>query len=473
MSAAREAVAVADDRLALEDPDRDRLDACRGGVARVLRHRFAEGRVRDHERSDELGAEHPLGLAEVRRHASGKPGARLGHFGIEQFRAQGGVQDLRRVIAQERPARGVELTEGGAGLLGQAGDRRLEQRQPILGREVRLERGVDPADPVLEERLLFGRDRDRLVGRVVVLERDGGAGRLARLRGQDRALEIDGLRRDDVTWRELAGLDLERLLRQQVGAEDRGHRHDEDPRGDAETRRVTSGEAGERRRSVGQHGSGVRGSGCRSVGPAVVDGEIRLREGLGDESADDLAVGAAAGARREPAHDLAQVAGIRGAGRGDRLVDERRDLGLVEGGGQVFGRGSRSRRFPCRRDRSRPAFVYASTNSRRVLTSRVSTARNSSSVSGFWLRFSTLYAALVAIRRTSRRSESPPRMATAISVWSRSRRDTGVGYLGRSFMDARGAAVVTSGRGPAQPACVRAFFLRLASLRLRLTEGFS
>ena len=39
---------------------------------------------------------------------------------------------------------------------------------------------------------------------------------------------------------------------------------------------------------------------------------------------------------------------------------------------------------------------------------------------------------------------------------------------------ARGdAGTERSGAGPAQPTCVRAFFLRFASLRLRFTEGFS
>ena len=91
------------------------------------------------------------------------------------------------------------------------------------------------------------------------------------------------------------------------------------------------------------------------------------------------------------------------------------------------------------------------------------------------MRFSTLYAALVAMRSVSRRSESPPRMAAAMSVWSRSRRDTVLGYLGR-YSDARGVARVSGrafGPGLAQPACVRAFFLRFASLRFRFTLGFS
>ena len=49
--------------------------------------------------------------------------------------------------------------------------------------------------------------------------------------------------------------------------------------------------------------------------------------------------------------------------------------------------------------------------------------------------------------------------ATAVAVGRRwARGDTGAGR---------------SGGGPAQPTCVRAFFLRFASLRFRFTEGFS
>src|SRR5215207_2282442 len=61
------------------------------------------------------------------------------------------------------------------------------------------------------------------------------------------------------------------------------------------------------------------------------------------------------------------------------------------------------------------------------------------------------------MRRTSRRSESPLRIAAVISAWTRSRRDTGVGYLGRrtpvgpqgwrsgSWMDPGGSAGLRSG----------------------------
>ena len=53
-------------------------------------------------------------------------------------------------------------------------------------------------------------------------------------------------------------------------------------------------------------------------------------------------------------------------------------------------------------------------------------------------------------------------------------------HLGRAGHRGRGGPPVGprgsgagSGSGPAQPTCVRAFFLRFASLRLRFTEGFS
>ena len=49
------------------------------------------------------------------------------------------------------------------------------------------------------------------------------------------------------------------------------------------------------------------------------------------------------------------------------------------------------------------------------------------------------------------------------------------GHRGRGGppMGPRGCRGWRSGSGPAQPTCVRAFFLRFASLRLRFTEGFS
>ena len=86
-----------------------------------------------------------------------------------------------------------------------------------------------------------------------------------------------------------------------------------------------------------------------------------------------------------------------------------------------------------------------------------------------------------AMRRTSRRSASPPRMAAAMSVWMRSRRVTGLATSGGRSADARGGSPGRpwgAGLGGrrwrrAQPACVRAFFLRFASLRLRFTDGFS
>ena len=111
-----------------------------------------------------------------------------------------------------------------------------------------------------------------------------------------------------------------------------------------------------------------------SVPARVVGHEIGCGEGLRDERGDLLAVGAAARPRREPAHDLAQVAGRRRAGRGDGLVDERLDLGL--------GRAARGRyseriaisasSFAARS--SRPPLRNASTDSRRVFTSRARTA---------------------------------------------------------------------------------------------------
>src|SRR5262245_39491392 len=72
----------------------------------------------------------------------------------------------------------------------------------------------------------------------------------------------------------------------------------------------------------------------RSVA-AVVRGEVGPGQRPGDERADDLAVGATTRARRQPAHHLAHVARRRRPGGVDRLVDERRDLGLGQGRRQI------------------------------------------------------------------------------------------------------------------------------------------
>ena len=145
--------------------------------------------------------------------------------------------------------------------------------------------------------------------------------------------------------------------------------------------------------------------------------------------------------------------------------------------------GSRSRLPPWSARSSRPPARNASTDSRRVLTSRVSTARISSSVSG---------AGLASSRRCRRRSRPcaghrdaahhRPHRGGDVGL-DRSRRDTGSGTSGgradRGLGVAAGRARGDAGagrvpaRGPAQPTCVRAFFLRFASLRLRFTEGFS
>src|SRR5687768_8421111 len=72
------------------------------------------------------------------------------------------------------------------------------------------------------------------------------------------------------------------------------------------------------------------------------------------------------------------------------------------------------------------------------------------------------------MRRTSRRRESPPRIAAVMSDWSRSRRDTGVGYLGRSSMDARGAAGLVAAGLPRSAGLRSGVLLALGFLALPL-----
>ena len=159
--------------------------------------------------------------------------------------------------------------------------------------------------------------------REVVLEVDVVARRVLELLRPDVADVLERPRRDDVGRGDAADLDPKRL-REEVGAEDRGQDDDQADGGDGQAHAIA---AAERRvgRAVGvstgdQSSRRVDGS----VAAGVVGGEVGLAPGpCATSAAHDLAVGAAARLRGEPAHDLAEVARGRRAGRGDALVDER------------------------------------------------------------------------------------------------------------------------------------------------------
>ena len=189
-----------------------------------------------------------------------------------------------------------------------SGDRGLEQRRALLVRQLGGEGGVDPGDPSLERLLLFGRDGGGVLGREVVLGIDRVPGGDPFRLGPGGALEFDRLGRDDVTRREVARGQRQRLLGQDVGAHDRCEDSDQDPRRDHEARRVAAREAREGVESLGQHRVAPRSfMAGPSVRPDIVAGEIGLRERGRHHAAHDLAVRPAAGSRREPAHDLAEV----------------------------------------------------------------------------------------------------------------------------------------------------------------------
>ena len=165
------------------------------------------------------------------------------------------------------------------------------------------------------------------------------------------------------------------------------------------------------------------------VGRARVCREVGLGEGARDQLRDASAVGAALRLRREPAHHLAEIAGARRTGRGDRLGDQGLDRGVVELLGEGSRRGSRSRLPPSRRDpRGRPSGRPrrirggSSPRARRSPRPRDRSARAAAS--------SPRATALWAIRSTSRRNASPLRIAAVTSVWIRSRRDTGMATSG-------------------------------------------
>ena len=135
-------------------------------------------------------------------------------------------------------------------------------------------------------------------------------------------------------------------------------------------------------------------SGASAARRGVVRGEVGCREGSGDELADPLAIGPAAGLRAEPAHDLAHVARRGRAGRGDSLVNEGLDLVLGQLLGEVFGQ-----------DRDLRLFLGG-----QILAGALAK------------RLDRLTPGL----DLPCRSASPDRIAVATSDWIRSRSDTGM-----------------------------------------------
>ena len=138
--------------------------------------------------------------------------------------------------------------------------------------------------------------------------------------GLRRALEVERLGRHDVARRELAGGQLERRLRQDVRPEDGRQDEDQDHRRDAEARRVTARESGDRVDALGQHRDQCVPPSCAARSAfARAAATIPLTT---LPSARPRVLGAS-----QPMtlpRSRAEVA----PGRGDPLVDERGDLGL-------------------------------------------------------------------------------------------------------------------------------------------------
>ena len=241
------------DDLVLGDADHDRGDGGRLDLPFGLGRLRAERRVGHEQRADQVGREHRLGLAQVAGHPPIEPGPGLGDLVVPQLGPEGGVEDPRRLRTDRRPAQSVERDELGQRGIRQVRDGRLEECLSILAGQLQVERGVDPVDPVIEGELLLGGDGDRLVGREVVLVGHGRPGGLAGGLGLDLALEGQRAGRGDVTRREVALHEVERRLRQDVDAEDRGQRADQDGGRDEQARRVVAREAHEGRGALGQH----------------------------------------------------------------------------------------------------------------------------------------------------------------------------------------------------------------------------
>ena len=102
---------AADDDLALADGDPDRRDAFGRFALGRGRELVAERGIRDDQRADEFGGEHPFGLVETAGHQAREARLRGLHPGVAQLRPQGRVQDAGRLGPNRRPARHVEPDE--------------------------------------------------------------------------------------------------------------------------------------------------------------------------------------------------------------------------------------------------------------------------------------------------------------------------------------------------------------------------
>ena len=297
--------------------------------------------------------------------------------------------------------------------------------------------------------------------------------------GLGLADEVDRARGHDVAGGQLADRRVERLLGQDVRAEDGGQGHDQDPGGDREARDVLAREAGGTlgARRVSMAWSLVLGAQCvptswaaRSAAASawttssltcLPSARPRVRGAsqpmtLPMSRADEAPVAAIAFA-----DELGEL--VLGQGCGQVLAEDR-DLGLFLGGEVLAAAGPEGLdRLAAGLDLARQdgqelvvgerlALLLldvvggARDHPQDVATQRVTAAHRGGDIG------------LDAILKGHRSGTSGGR-ATAVAV-------------GRRL--ARGdQATERSGAGPAQPTCVRAFFLRFASLRLRFTDGFS
>ena len=471
-------LAVPDDHLALEDRHANRGDRLGRPIARLRGELLAERRVGHEQRADQLGSQHPLGLVEPTGHPPRQPAPGVGHLAVAELGALGRVEDAGRLGADDRPARGVEPDQRLARRARQVGDRGLEQGRPAGVRQLGREGRVDLEDPSLEGELLLGGDRDRVLGRVVVLRLDGLAGRGLGVGGLDLALEVDGARRQDVPGGQVADGDIERLLRQDVGTEDRppGRRS-------GSRRRWPGGSRHCARSLPWRRWTGSASGSHRPAQPRAPSCAARsaLASAWATSSLTCLPSARPAGPWRQPAHDLAHVARRRGAGGLDRLADElARPATSVQGLGQVLAQ-DRDLALFLRRE------VLAATAAERLdrLAPGLDLARQDGQELVLGERPAiALLGVMGGARRHARGRHGAARhrrawrwrcrsgcVAEATPVWHLGLGGSPLVAASRPW-NPRGQGL-GGGRRPAQPTCVRAFFLRLASLRLRFTDGFS
>ena len=151
---------------------RDRRDAPRPPRSRACVVRsLAERRVRDDERGDQLGGEHPLRPRRARRPSGPRAALGLGRPRCRGARSGASRRGRAPPRSGRRPSPRRRDRRGSSARPRRTGPARAVSRSDLRPSGLRSAENVVSIrrDPLLERDLLGGRDGDRVLGRVVVL----------------------------------------------------------------------------------------------------------------------------------------------------------------------------------------------------------------------------------------------------------------------------------------------------------------